>query len=76
MDWIIKDPALMGFIRETEGEEDVDTQESIINRLIKELSYHPDPFSEQALAEVAEVCHVDLRSLDLEDIAYIMREIR
>ena len=76
MNWIINDPAFMGYIRELEGEDDVDTRDAMIVRVIKYLSEEPNWTSNRAMNEALAAAGFDpFDSLTPEELTYVRQEV-
>jgi hypothetical protein len=75
MSWIINDPAFMGYIREIEGDDDVDTREAMINRAIKYLAMDPNYRTHEAINEALAAAGFDpWDGPTPEELTYILEE--
>jgi hypothetical protein len=76
MNWIINDPAFMGYIRELEGEDDVDTRDAMIERVIKYLVNEPYWNTNRAMNVALAVAGFDpFDSLTIEELTYVRQEV-
>ena len=76
MNWITQDAAFMGYIRECEGEEDVDTRDAKINRMIKYLAdnrNNEDYTIDYAMVDAGFTLWDELAQ---EELDYIRKEVR